>query len=380
MGAQQQGFLLIADITGYTAYLNQSELEHAHEVLQTLLELLIEHTRPPLVISRLAGDAVISYGLQDGFLSGQTFIEMIEDTYVAFKSMVNRMVLNNTCQCNACANISSLDLKFFVHYASFTLQKLDAHAELLGQDVIVIHRLLKNTVRERTGFKAYTLYTEAAIRKLGIEDISESMTPHSETYELIGEVRGWVQDMAPVWAEKKEKSFITVPKEDALAFVEGELPISVTHAWELVTHPEYRALLMNSVRQEVSNTRNGRLVPGSAYHCYHGNGSTTNQLILEWVPFQQVTTEDTTPVPKATVLVNIRLTPKEGGTNISVTCGKARGPFINRILCNLVGKLVVPGSFRRGFENFRKRVEEDLAGATMAQPLAESPAELQLEG
>ena len=72
MTTPTSGFLLIADITGYTAYLSASELEHAQGTLTALLELLIEHTRPPLIISRLAGDAVISYGLQDQFMQGQT--------------------------------------------------------------------------------------------------------------------------------------------------------------------------------------------------------------------------------------------------------------------------------------------------------------------
>ena len=67
---EQRGFILIADITGYTAYLNDSELEHAQGTLTELLELLIEHTTSPLIISRLEGDAVISYGLESGFVSG----------------------------------------------------------------------------------------------------------------------------------------------------------------------------------------------------------------------------------------------------------------------------------------------------------------------
>ena len=62
MAKTQSGFIVIADITGYTSYLRESELEHAQEILQSLLELLIGHTKPPMVISRLAGDAVISYG------------------------------------------------------------------------------------------------------------------------------------------------------------------------------------------------------------------------------------------------------------------------------------------------------------------------------
>jgi len=55
MSGTYEGCLLIADITGYTLYLSQSELEHAQETLAALLRLLVDHTRPPLVISRLAG-------------------------------------------------------------------------------------------------------------------------------------------------------------------------------------------------------------------------------------------------------------------------------------------------------------------------------------
>ena len=57
----EQGYLAIADITGYTAYLNESELEHAQDSLSTILNLLIDQTKPPLTISRLEGDAVISF-------------------------------------------------------------------------------------------------------------------------------------------------------------------------------------------------------------------------------------------------------------------------------------------------------------------------------
>ena len=90
------GYFLIADITGYTQYLGASELEHAQKTLTALLNLLIHDTRPPLVISRLAGDAVISYGLSDNFLTGQTFAETIEDTYVDFRRAIERMVHNTT--------------------------------------------------------------------------------------------------------------------------------------------------------------------------------------------------------------------------------------------------------------------------------------------
>ena len=86
MGSQmptQHGYFLIADITGYTQYLSGSELDHAQQTLTALLNLLIRNTKPPLIISRLAGDAVISYGLGDNFLQGQTFLETLDPTSVS---------------------------------------------------------------------------------------------------------------------------------------------------------------------------------------------------------------------------------------------------------------------------------------------------------
>jgi uncharacterized protein DUF2652 len=128
MTTPTSGFLLIADITGYTAYLSASELEHAQEILTELLELLIQYTRPPLIISRLAGDAVISYTLQDQFMQGQTFVELIEDTYVAFPKAIERMALNNTCGCQACANVSALERLV----ETFSKTRGPLHTRLLG--------------------------------------------------------------------------------------------------------------------------------------------------------------------------------------------------------------------------------------------------------
>ena len=109
MAHTTSGHLLIADISGYTRYLTSSELEHAQQVLGSLMELLVDRTLPPLRVAGLQGDAVFSYGLASRALGGQTLVEMIETTYVAFRRAIEQMVLNTTCRCNACASSSSLD-------------------------------------------------------------------------------------------------------------------------------------------------------------------------------------------------------------------------------------------------------------------------------
>ena len=358
---KKNGYFLIADITGYTFYLSQSELEHAQETLQALLELLIAHTKPPLVISRLAGDAVISYGLQDNFFKGQTFIEMIEDTYVAFRRAIELMVLNNTCQCNACTNVSRLDLKFFVHYGPFGIQRLDHHEELVGNDVNLIHRLLKNHVVEKTGFGAYTLYTDAVINQLGLEELTKTMVAHEESYEHLGALHLWVQDMHPVWQAKKDQLQFEIEPADILVQVAGDFPLPVTIMWDLITEPEYRAIFVQSTHQKIINRKEGRLAPGSIYQCYHGDNSITNQIILDWRPFEQMTTEDTTPVPKATILMNLRLTPTKSGTHLTLTCSKARGPWLNCLLCNLVGRPILSKQLKNGMKELIERVDQEIA-------------------
>ncbi|MDX1413346.1 MAG: DUF2652 domain-containing protein [Candidatus Promineifilaceae bacterium] len=361
MTKAQEGYFLIADITGYTVYLHESELEHAQETLQALLELLINHTKPPLVISRLAGDAVISYALKDNFFGGQTFVEMIEDTYVAFRKAINLMVLNNTCHCKACANVSALDLKFFVHYGSFAIQHLSEHDELVGNDVNLIHRLLKNHVTERTGYRAYTLYTDAAIRQLGIKEISLSMTRHVEIYEHLGDVHTWVQEMHAVWEAKKDESQIVIADDDVMAFQEKEFSLSPVAMWDIVTNPEYRAIFVRSTRQNILNRQDGRLAAGSIYQCFHGDKRITLQVILDWRPFEQMTTEDTTPIPGAKCLINIKLIPMETGTRLQFTSSKARGPWLSRVICNLLGPRAIRRMFREGLRELKERLDQEMA-------------------
>ena len=362
MSTTQFGYFLIADITGYTSFLSKSELDHAQQTLTALLNLLIQHTKPPLVISRLAGDAVISYGLRDNFFQGQTFVEMIEDTYVAFRRAIDLMVLNTTCKCNACANIHTLDLKFFLHYGAFGIQKLDNHGEIVGADVIVIHRLLKNHVTERTGFRAYALYTDAAIRQLGLNDICETMTPHIEEYEHLGEVKTWIQDMHTVWQAKKDAVELSIPPEKIVFAVETEIALPLETVWDYLMQPEFRKVLIGSDRQEIVDRKRGRVAEGSVYMCYHGE-QLIRQKVVSWKPFEQVITQDLIPVPfpNVTAYVGYQVFRTDKGTRIVQAVSKAiTGPFLGRLMVDLVMP-TKRKEFAQDIEKFKKRLEEDAA-------------------
>jgi hypothetical protein len=358
MSKTHEGYLLIADITGYTRYLSESELEHAQETLTALLELLVENTRPPLVISRLAGDAVISYGLRENFFQGQSFVEKIEDTYVTFRKALERLVLNNTCQCNACANISSLDLKFFVHYGTFGIQHISDHDELVGSDINLLHRLLKNSVTEATEFQAYALYTDTTIHQLGVEGLSEMMTPHSEAYEHLGDVKVWVQDLHTIWEVKRSTIEVTFTDDQIWAQYEVLIDMPRERVWDYLIQPKYRNTLVGSDKMEISNRSNGRIAPGSVYQCYHGD-RLVPQTILEWQPFERMIVRELSPMFRNSGGISeYHLDSEEEGTLLTKSLASPTGPFLGRMMLYLT-KPIFDRMMPQIFDKFKQEIESD---------------------
>ncbi len=354
------GFVLIADISGYTMFLSGSELEHAQEILQSLLELLIENTRIPLIISRLEGDAVISYAPQESILQGGTLVEMVESCYVAFRRAIELMVLNTTCTCNACRNIPQLDLKFFVHHGTFGLQKLPAYTELVGKEVNLVHRLTKNHVREKLGFQAYTLYSAAAVAALGLQEQAGDWRSLVESYEHIGEVEVVVQDMAPVWAQQKEKSRLMVAPKQAMLIIEHHFPVGPVHLWDYLLKPELRALFIESDTAEAHNLRRGRIGEGTVYQCAHGS-MVHPQTIVDWQPFTSHTILDEL-MGGVTSYITYRLHPQGDGTRLEILVGPVleRNP-IRRIAAGAVLRFLWRFMGPRGVRRLRARIEQDMA-------------------
>lgn len=363
MTEAHRGYLLVADISGYTNYLSASELEHAHGTLTDLLELLIDRTRPPLVIDRLEGDAVISYGLDGELPGGQAFVESIEETYVAFRRMIDLMILNNKCGCNACANVSSLDLKFFVHHGSFLFQRLGDGVELLGTDVILIHRLMKNSVVKETGILAYCMYTDAAVEALGIGEYSGLMS-HIEHADDFGDVQTWVQDMHPVWERRRDEGKIVLDDSEMLFDIEADIRLAPEVVWDYMTRPEFRTFLIGSDRQTVESLSEGRVGPGTTYLCYHGKRRVIPQTILEWEPFERIVTRDEMGKPlRGSVIAEYRLTPTDGGTHLLVRRGRADVKGMTRFMLPRAAPTMKKIT-ARALDDFVARIEADWDGRT----------------
>ena len=88
----QHGYLVLADISGYTSYLAGTELDHAHEILSDLLETIVGSLKSLLTISKLEGDAVFGYVAEARVGRGETLFELVESKQVEPKEAYMRSV------------------------------------------------------------------------------------------------------------------------------------------------------------------------------------------------------------------------------------------------------------------------------------------------
>src|SRR4051794_5398500 len=192
---------LIADISGYTGYLADVELDHAQDILADLIGAVVTALRPNFRLAKLEGDAAFTYATMEK-IDGSSLLDAIERCYLGFRRRRRDVRQATSCKCNACVRIPDLNLKFVVHHGSAIHQRVAGRQELLGSDVIVVHRLLKNEVVERLCIGAYALITQKCIDATDLDPADLGMQPITETYERIGEVHAWVHDLERRWQEE----------------------------------------------------------------------------------------------------------------------------------------------------------------------------------
>jgi uncharacterized protein DUF2652 len=183
------GALVLADISGFTAFVTETELEHGPAVIAELLGEVMKQISPPLEIQEVEGDAVFALGSDRAVNDPGAMLEALDEAYTAFRSRQRELEADDSCSCGACRSVGNLDLKFVVHHGRFLRQMVGDRTQAAGANVVLAHRLLKNGQVCR----AYMLLTEAALRWTGIDPDRGGLTAHSERYEYFGDVRYFVR-------------------------------------------------------------------------------------------------------------------------------------------------------------------------------------------
>ena len=213
---QNDMVFIIADISGYTKYMldNESALVHSQGVISELLNAVIKQIQIPIRIAKFEGDAVFLFAEKRTEKSweknGKMIGEKLHQFMDAFDEKLNSLVSVNSCSCGGCKNMHLLRLKIIAHKGVALKYKMGKFTELSGKDVIIVHRLLKNSVPSNK----YIMLSEEAQNFLqvlgefsnGIEkydDIGE-IPVYYETYpEFNGEIQLKEKNWKDIYLKKK---------------------------------------------------------------------------------------------------------------------------------------------------------------------------------
>ena len=363
--------LVIADITGYTSYLAGVELDHAQDILADLMDTVVSSLRPTFRLAKLEGDAAFTYALTPT-VDASSLMDTVERTYFVFRRRLRDIGRASVCDCNACMLMPSLDLKVLAHHGSVIRQRIAGREELVGSDIILAHRLLKNAVTERTGFRAYALYTQGCLDAAAVAGGDLGLVEHRESYDHVGEVVGWVEDLGAAWTAEQGRTRVVVEPADAIVSIDYDLPAPPAIAWEFLTSPARRLRWQAGVSEVTEATAGGRRGVGTTNHCVHGKDAIVEE-ILDWRPPEYFTFNWLMPIPGAPkVKATYVLTEKGDGTAVSMRMARPRSAKDRAFVEN-----VLPGlgpMFQAGIAALGPLLDEEMARrAAQASDAAEPP-------
>jgi hypothetical protein len=154
-----QGLILIPDISGFTNFVKDINLELGVSITHELLSEIVENNTLGLELSEIEGDAVLFFKVGDPIPLEEVFagIKAMRD---AFDKKYRTLKLVYNIQ-------SELNLKFILHFGEMDFYQIRGFKKLYGQSIIESHRLLKNA----SPFSSYILITEDYLKSLGAPNI-----------------------------------------------------------------------------------------------------------------------------------------------------------------------------------------------------------------
>jgi hypothetical protein len=188
-----RALLLIADIGGYTEYMRSHRMSLAHAEVTTarLLEKVID-AAIDFDLIEIEGDAVFLFRQADPLDGDATVAATIRAAVSMHRAfhLERQHIAANLCPCDNCTHAENLKLKFVAHVGEVATQSIKQRRKVVGIDVILVHRLLKNPVQ----VPEYVLLSEELYRT-GATPLTEPVHEVSQDLEGIGPVRAYFVDV-----------------------------------------------------------------------------------------------------------------------------------------------------------------------------------------
>lgn len=233
----EKSFIFLPDISGFTEFVHQTEVEHSQHIISELLELLIDHESLGLTLAEIEGDALFYY--KNGSVpEAAALLEQVERMYIAFHSHLKQYEQRRICNCGACTTANKLTLKFIAHAGPLDFIQIKDQRKPYGATVIAAHRLMKNTVP----FDDYLLLSEGISASWDEAPQSNLPLHQSESIYDLGTVRYQYYELLPLQKSVKVNPLPNIPIPDVppIVTLSEYINLSPTQVFELILSFDYR--------------------------------------------------------------------------------------------------------------------------------------------
>ena len=191
--------ICIPDISGFTKFMSDTDIEMSSKVIPSLLNKVIYASDIGLKVSEIEGDAILFY--RSGELpSLEVLVNQCKKFYNEFYSQLNLLQDKYNAQEQALDFPNTLGLKIIMHYGDqVSAVPIGKNIKLMGEDVIIAHRLLKNKVP----YEEYILMSENILQLYDDEEINrffnwENLHENEAQYKHIGDIKYCYIDLKPL--------------------------------------------------------------------------------------------------------------------------------------------------------------------------------------
>jgi hypothetical protein len=163
--------LFIPDISGFTRFIQESGSVLAPQLIADLLEILVEANTLEMEVSEIQGDAILFYRLGPP-PSVQEVVTQCRRIFLDFQNYLRLVERDLDSELSTALRAHDLTIKIIVHFGQVSVAQIRQFTKLMGRDVIVVHRLLKNNV---TG-NEYILLSDGYLQTQSAHDIARSFS------------------------------------------------------------------------------------------------------------------------------------------------------------------------------------------------------------
>jgi hypothetical protein len=353
---ESQALIFIPDISGYTKFITETETKHSKHIITELLEVIINSNNLKLQVSEIEGDAVLFYRRGDPPELGE-LLSQVKEMFLAFQTQIKIIQRDNVCQCGACRTSVDLTLKFITHFGTLDEITVQNHSKIMGSDVILAHRLMKNNIDENE----YLLLTQKYFSTQNVQitefDPWVNFHEHSENIEQFDTVQIQytplikVREEVPDVTDNKSGRY-SFSKPDSSIYIDA--PLFFVH--EILIDNEAKLNYGTGIKEINSDSKINRV--NSSHTCVLEDFEIDFVTTTSEIKNKEIYFAEEGQMSVGVAFITIYKLEEEGkGTRVSVKILPAKFtgqlPLIKKIISRLMSRLIILQIRKASKENLR---------------------------